>query len=71
MASGSKPPDNADEWLQIGAKCYRVGRADMGIERAHVPEDLDQLKVIVCPFLGDQDEGLHSGIVATVLDEPY
>ena len=62
---------STEQWLQIGAKCYRVLRADMGIERAHVPEDLDKLKVIGCRVLGDQGEGLHSGIVATILDERH
>jgi hypothetical protein len=37
---------STEQWLQIGAKLYRVLRADMVIERAHVPEDFDQLKVI-------------------------
>ena len=60
---------STDEWLRIGAKCYRVGGTDMGIERAHVPEDLDRLKVIGCRVLGDQDEGLHSAVFAIVLDE--
>src|SRR5690348_13730205 len=60
---------STEKWVQIGAKRYRVSGADMCIERAHVPEDLDQLKVIVCPFLADQGEGLHSAIIATVYYE--
>ena len=60
---------STEQSLQIGAKRYRVLRADMVIERAHVPEDFDQLKVIGCRVLGDQGEGLHSGIFATILDE--
>ena len=43
----------------------------MGIEGAHVLEDLDQLKMIGCRVLCDQDERLHSGIVATILDERH
>src|SRR5439155_23613352 len=60
---------STEKWVQIGAKCYRAGGADMGVERAHVPEDLDKLKMIGCPFLGDQGEGLHSAIIATVYYE--
>jgi hypothetical protein len=36
---------------------------------SNAPEDLDQLKVIGCPFLADQDGGLHSALVETVGDE--
>ena len=60
---------SAEERLQLGAKLYGVVGADMGIKGAHVPENLDQLKMIICPFLGYQNEGIHSAIVEAVVDE--
>jgi hypothetical protein len=47
------------------------GGADMGIERADVPEDLDQSKMIGWRVLGDQGKGLYSAIVVTLLDERH
>jgi hypothetical protein len=61
----------ADEGLNVVTKLHGMISADVRVERAHVPEDLDQLEMIGSRVPGDQSEIAYSWIIPTVSDELF